>query len=212
MRIGMIIPSDEYSSRSCDPSGFTLVEFLVSALVLLILTSGVFTLLCEIQRTAGYQTEVQSVLNSTQIALQAAERYIRQAGNDPFGSGMPGITIVSATEVQLRSDLTGSLGAGNPDKGDPDGDIEDSGENVTLRYNDRTRSLEIVPQGGPAQIIAGNISALAFEYFDSYGNPTSVGGEVKKIAVTISGTSLLPNPQTGRIFGIRLSSEVKIQA
>ena len=54
--------------------------------------------------------------------MQTVEQYIRQAGNDPFCTGVAGIAIVSTEEIQIRSDLTGSAGPGNPDKGDPDGD------------------------------------------------------------------------------------------
>ncbi len=191
-------------------AGFTLTEFLISAVVLLVVSSAVLSLLSEMQRTASYQTEVHSVLCNTRIGMQIIERYVRQAGNDPMESGLPGIAVISESEVQVRSDLTGSSGAGDPDKGEPDGDMQDSGENVTIRYNERSRSLEIVPEGGSAQIVANNISGLFFEYFDSHGNPTTIGNEVRKIAVTISGSSSLPNPQTRQYFGVKLSSEVKI--
>ena len=40
-------------------------------------------------------------------------------------------------EIQIRSDLTGSAARVNPDKGDPDGDIGDSGESVAIRYNNQ---------------------------------------------------------------------------
>ncbi len=190
--------------------GFTLTEFMISTLILLVVASAVFGLLCEIQRAASYQTEVQSVLNNTRIAMQAIERCIRQAGNDPHGSSVAAITIISATEVQVRSDLTGSLGSGNPDKGDPDGDTNDSGENVTIRYNINSRSVEIVPDGGSAQIIAGYISGLTFQDYDAGGGLTSIGSDVRRITVVLSGASLLPNPQTHQIFGVRVSSDVRI--
>jgi Tfp pilus assembly protein PilW len=190
-----------------DEAGFSLTELLICALVLLAVTSAAFSIMSEIQRTAGHQAEMQSVLNNTRIAMQIIERYIRQAGNDPSASGLNGITIVSATEVQIHSDLTGSA-AGNPDKGDPDGDIDDSGENVTIRFNDKTHAIEIVPSGGPPQIIAGYISDLLFQYYDASGAITSVDCKVRKISVSISGTSTLPNPQTHRFFGVRLCSEV----
>jgi prepilin-type N-terminal cleavage/methylation domain-containing protein len=191
-------------------AGFTLMEFLISAVILLVVVSAVFTIMSEIQRTASYQAEVQSVLNNTRIAMQTIERYVRQAGNDPLGNGLCGLTIVSPTEVRIQSDLTGSLGPSSPDKGDPDGDTNDSGENVTIRYNSGTRSLEVVPNGGSAQIVAGYISGLSFSFYDAYGGITNVGSQVRKIAVSISGSSPLANPQTHQIFGVRLGSEIRI--
>jgi hypothetical protein len=191
-------------------SGFGLAEFLMSALILLITALSVFALLDDVQRSAGYQTEVQSVLNNTRLAVQTVGRYLRQAGNDPLGSGQSGITIISATEVLVKSDLTGSAGPTYPDKGDPDGDTLDSGESVTIRYNSRTRSLEIVPEGASAQVVASCISGLSFAYYDASGGLTTVGKDVRKIHVTISGASLLPDPVTRRSFGVRLSSDFQV--
>ncbi len=192
-------------------SGFGLVEFLVAALILLVTASAVFGMVTEVQRRALSQAEIQSVLDNTRIAMQTIGRYLRQAGNDPRNSGLAGITIVSATEVRILSDLTGSAGPRNPDKGDPDGDTSDSGENVILRYNGATRSLEIMPDGGSAQIIAGNISDLTFRYYDSGGATITAGSNVHKINVTISGTSLLPDPGTHKVFGVRLSSDFQVK-
>ena len=188
-------------------SGFGIAEFLISATILLITASSVFGLISEIQYKAGLQAEAQSVLENTQLAMQTVGRHLRQAGNDPQGSGIAGITIVSPTEVRIQSDLTGSAGQQHSDKGDPDGDINDSGENITIRYNSATRSLEIVPDGGSAQIVAGCISGLAFRYYDANGTVITAGSDVHRVNVTISGTSLLPDPQTHRIFGVQLSSD-----
>ena len=189
-------------------AGFALTEFLIAALILFIVASAVFELLAEIQRAAGYQAEVQSVLNNTRIAFQTVERIIRQAGNDPLQSGLCGIVIVSATEVRIRSDRTGSSGAG---KGDPDGDIDDSWEDITIRHNPASQSLEIVPHGGPAQIIANYISDFSMEYYDAQGNPTDSGNEVRRITVIISGSTLRPDPDTKEPFGVKLSETIRIR-
>jgi prepilin-type N-terminal cleavage/methylation domain-containing protein len=200
------------TEKSDSQSGFTLTEFMIAASILLVLSSAIFSMLTEIQHAGSYQAEVQFVLNNTRIAMQTVERYIRQAGNDPLGSGVAGITIVSAQEIQIRSDVTGSAGPGNPDKGDPDGDIDDSGESIAIRFNNRTRSLEIVTEGGAAQIIAGSISGLSFQFYDAGGNRTDASSDVRKIGISISGASLLPDPQTGKVFGVQINSEIQISA
>jgi type II secretory pathway pseudopilin PulG len=192
------------------PHGFALIELLISAVILLAVSGSVFSMLIEAQQTASYQSEVQAILSSTQIALQTIDRYIRQAGNDPLNSGVAGITIVSAQELRIQSDLKGSAGPSDPDKGDPDGDTNDSAEDVTIRYNSGTRSVEVVPNGGPAQIIASGISALSFTYYTAVGGTATTGSEVRRIGVSISGTSLLPNPRTRQIFGVQLSSDIQI--
>lgn len=188
-------------------AGFTLVEFLIASVILLIVASAVFKLLSEIQLITSYQAEVQSVLNNTRIAMQTVERYVRQAGNDPLKSGLSGITILSATEVQIRSDRTGSSGAG---KGDPDGDVDDPGENITIRYNKKSRSLEIVPHRGPAQIVANYISDFSMKYYSVEGDPTTSGNQVRRIAITISGSTLQPDPDTHQPFGVKLSRSIRV--
>jgi hypothetical protein len=142
--------------------------------------------------------------------MQIVGRYIRQAGNDPLDQGFIAITLIEPSRVGIASDITGSAGPGNPDKGDPDGDTLDSGEDVLIRYNGTTRSLEIVPKGGSAQVVAGYISGLSFQYYNSEGGLAATGNDVRKIKVTISGTSLLPDPDTHRNFGVRLSSAFQV--
>jgi type II secretory pathway pseudopilin PulG len=190
--------------------GFGLAEFLISTLVLLIAASSIFGLIYEVQRKSSYQSEVQAVLNNTRLAIQMVGRYVRQAGNDPTGSGISGISIVSPSEVRIIADLTGSESPSNPDKGDPDGDANDSNENVSIRYNPATRSLEIVPDGGPAQIVAGYISGLSFRFYDSTGAPATTGKNICRINVTISGSSPLADPETHIPFGIQLSSDFQV--
>jgi prepilin-type N-terminal cleavage/methylation domain-containing protein len=205
----IMLNASDKAVKGTKETGFTLVEFLICMAIFLLVTSAALAILSDIQRTAGYQTESYSVLHNTQIAMQTVERYIRQAGNDPFVTGFPGITIVNTAEVHIRSDLTGS-DRGNPDKGDPDGDTDDSNENVIIRFNSQSRTLEVVPNGGSPQIIAGYISDLQFQYYDKDGVPTMVGSDVRKITVKISGSSPTPNPQTHQFFGVTLCSEIRV--
>lgn len=193
-------------------SGFTLAEFLIVATVSLVISSSIFSMLFELQNAGSNQAEVQSVLGNAHSAMLTVERYIRQAGNDPLGIGVTGITIVSGEEIQVRSDLTGSAGPSNPDKGDPDGDVDDSGESVVIRYNSRTRSLEIVPEGGSAQIVAGFITGLAFQFYDSDGNLTSTSKDVRKVGITMSAAGVQPDQRTGKVFGMQIKSEIEIIA
>jgi hypothetical protein len=193
-------------------SGFGLAEFLMSSSIVLIAALSVFGMLNDVQRRAGYQTEVQSVLNNTRLAIQTVGRCLRQAGNDPLGAGQSGITIISATELRVKSDITGSAGPGDPDKGDPDGDTLDSGEDITIRYNSTTRSLEMVTESGAVQIVAGNISGISFQYFDESGGPAATGNDVRKVNVTVTGASVIPDPVTHRSFGVRLSSDFQVAA
>lgn len=202
--------------RSCGPcpavsgQGFSLVEFLLSTLILFVVAGAIFGLLAQTQRTASYQSEVQGVLENTRIAMETVERIIQQAGNDPSQTGFEGITITSATEVRVRSDLTGSGGLGSPDKGDPDGDTNDSGEDVTIRYNATARTIELIPAGGTATAIASNISAFDLQYLDPTGTATTVGNDVRRVTISLTGRASVPDPQTGQFFSLQLSGDVQL--
>ncbi len=192
-------------------SGFTLAEFLISSVILLLISSAVFSMLAQVQRAGSYQTEVQAVLENTRIAMDSIERVIRQAGNDPNGVGFAGVTIVSATDVHILSDLTGSEAAnGLPDKGDPDGDTVDAGEDVSIRYNPANQSIELAYNNGAPQPIANYITGLQMQYLDAAGSPTGVGADVRRIRVTLTGGSNLPDPQTGQVFSVQLVSDIQL--
>jgi len=191
---------------SSGSSGFSLIELLMATLILCILTASLFPLLNNFQREAAYRNETQAVIDNIRVAIETLEKYIRQAGNDPYGTGFQGIAVVSDQAVTIRADLKGSHGS---DKGDPNGDVSGSGETVTLRFNPANKSVEIVA-GGAAQIVCNNIGDLKFRYYDAEGNLTMDGSRVRRIAVTISGLADRPKPGTNEVFGIELEREIRI--
>lgn len=190
--------------------GFTVVEFLVSSAIVLVISGSIFGVLAQTERTAAYQMQVLEVLEDTRMALETIERILGQAGNDPYRIGFPAITIISPAEVRVQSDLTGSAGPGSPDKGDPDGDVDDANEDVTIRFDSGEQSIELVPAGTSAQPIASGITAFSLQYFDRNGNATDVGSDVTRIRVTITGASSYPDPQTGRVFSMQLGSDIQL--
>ena len=194
------------TGKTKNGAGFSLVELLMALLILGIMTTSLFPLLDDFQRETAYRSETQTVVDNIRVAIETLEKYIRQAGNDPYGTGLDGITIVSDRAVTVRSDLKGSHGS---DKGDPNGDVAGSDENITLRFNPANQSLEIV-SGGTAQIVCNRIGDLKFRYYDADGNLTTDGSRVRRIAVTISGLADRPNPVTRKTFGIEFEREIRI--
>ena len=187
-------------------NGFSLTELLIAMLILSLLTASLFPLLSDLQRETTYRSEIQAVFNNVRIAIETLEKYIRQAGNDPHGTGFHGVTIISDQAVMIRADLKGSLG---PGKGDPNGDVNGPDETVTLRYNPVNQSVEIVA-GGAAQIVCNRIGDLKFRYYDADGNITEDGSEVRRITITISGLADIPNHRSRQIFGIEFERDIGI--
>lgn len=172
-----------------DSDGFTLMEALIASTILLIISIPLFGSLNRIQKAATEQAEMQQIQDNVRMALQAVTRSVRQAGNDPYGTGFEAVSPVSATEIRVRSDMTGSQAPGSPNRGDPDGDIMDSGEDILIRYNDSRERLEMVRGSGTVQIVADHISGFALEYLDAQGKPAPDGTNVRSIRIKIIGTA-----------------------
>jgi Tfp pilus assembly protein PilW len=189
--------------------GFSLVEFMLSSLVLLVIAASAFGVLIQTERTADTQKEVQGVLDNARIAMETITRIIHQAGNDPKQSGFKGILIPSSSEIRVRTDFTGSAAPGSPDQGDPDGDAADTGEDVTIRYNSNERTIELVT-GNLTQSIAGNVSAFAMQYYDRSSVVTADCDLVTRVRVTFTVTSPFPDPQTGRTFSEQLTADIHV--
>ncbi len=188
--------------------GFSLLEFMLCSLIFLLVAGSVCGILSQTQRMASYQVEVQGVLEGTRYSLMTIERILQQAGNDPYRTGFPGISEMSATRVRVRADLTGLVCTGeplDPDRGDPDGDTMDSGEDVVINYDPAARTIQV-----NAQPVASNISAFALQYFDDSGGVTATGEQVTRIRVIITGQSTSADPQTGKVFGLQIASDVDL--
>jgi Tfp pilus assembly protein PilW len=178
-------------------SGFALTEFLISTVVILLLSAGVFNMLIDVQGTSGYQQEVLSVMENTRVAMSILERIVVQAGNNPRGVAFTPVTINGSSEVRICADLTGGS------QGDPDGDISDANEDITIRL--RSGAIELVDGANTVQTLAQFITALNLQYLDANGTVTTNGADVRTISVTISGASAVANPRTGHTFGQTLT-------
>jgi hypothetical protein len=187
-----------------EEGGLALAEFLISTAIVMTLSAGLFNMLTDAQSTSGYHTEVLGVTENTRVAMSTIGRFISQAGNNPLGAAITPVTITSATQVQLCADLTGSAGGG---QGDPDGDILDANENVTIRYSPNDRSIELVDGNGTVQTLANYISDFSLEYLDAGGNVTAIGANVRTIRVSISGSSTAANPRTKKTFGFTIAGD-----
>jgi type II secretory pathway pseudopilin PulG len=198
------------SIRAGDPAAFSLIEFMIATMITLVAAGALFALLAHTQRAAFTQADMQEVMDDARIAMDLVARFVRHSANDPHHAGFEGITIISATEVRLRSDITGSAGTSDPDKGDPDGDTNDAYEDVRIRFNPADRTIDVIPEGGSAQAIASRISAFELRYLDAGGHETSIGSEVRRIRVTITGTGSLPAPVTGLCFSMQIACDVRV--
>jgi Tfp pilus assembly protein PilV len=188
--------------------GFSLAEFLISSAILMIVAGSVFGLLSQTQRSASFQVEMQNVMENTRFAMMTLERILQQAGNDPLETGFQGISEIGSAQVRVQADLTGSGSSATPaepDKGDPDGDTTDAGEDVTISYDADGHEIEL--NGQP---IVSNIYGFDLQYYDKNGATTGIPDSVTKMRATITGQSSARDPQTGTYFSMQLGSDIKL--
>jgi hypothetical protein len=194
-----------------DEQGFGMAEMLIASALLVLIGGAALGLLGQVEQIASSQTDLQSVLQSGLVSLDLLGRILRQSGNDPCNAGIRGLSSAAANETRVCSDVTGSAAPGDPDKGDPDGDTDDSYEDVVIRYDQSADTVQLVTVGGGVQTVAENISALALEFFDPSGTPVGPGPDASRARITLTSTSRTVSPRTRRPFSLRISSEVQLE-
>jgi len=218
-----------------------LVEMLLSCAILVIMGGAIFTLSNQSQRSYQSQQDLTEVVQAARIAMDRITTYIRQAGNDPeeiFATYPPGlgipfghgvglgshegifpIEVSSPQYIQINSDITGSVGLGDPKTwtGDPDGFLLTLNERVFVRYDSVTRNLylDIEGLGGSGEeLFVENISSFGFTFYDLAGteitDPGNNESEIARVHVQLTAESKDPDPQTGQVQTITLESEVML--
>ncbi len=170
--------------------GFSLLEALVVASLLVVVSGGVLHIMYQGQKTFRSQNEMNRVSEQARIAMDVIVRYLRQAGNDPFDymkdGGVPAVQILGSGEMLVNSDVTGSVASatGNPKEatGDPDGALDSIHEQVRFRHDPSTRQL-FMDVGYGETVLSNGVLVLAFEYYDNAGQMTSNSSQVAQVKV-----------------------------
>ncbi len=160
------------SGIQCD-QGLTLIELMVVLVLALLLMATTF-LVYQIQHKTGQeQNQVSMMQQDIRAAMEMITRDIQMAGCDPSMGQIGGILEEGSNAITLEMDITGA-------GGEPDGDANDSGENVrySLSANTIIRS-DNQPAPGNNSIIAYNIDNLSFIY------NTDGAGDIDSVSVTI---------------------------
>lgn len=191
--------------------GFSLPETLIASCLVALIGAAAFGMLGDLQQTASIQADMQSALEGTIVSLDMVGRFLRQAGNDPRAMSFTGIAAFAVDQIRVRADCTGSAAPGNPDKGDADGDTDDAYEDIVIRRDRNADTIVLVTAGGGAQTVAENISGLALQFFDSFGNETISGSGAARARITVNGSCRTIDPRTRRPPGLRLSCDILLQ-
>ena len=180
-------------------SGFTLMELLVSmsiGMVVLAALAKTFTVQSR-QNTA--EEQVAQMQGNARAALDLMVREIQMAKYNPAGTAFSsayGVTY-SASQLEVKADMDG-----NGTISTSSGSVEDIIYARDAVNNYITRQLG----SGTAEIVADNITAFTFAYYDANGSAvTSSGnsGNIRKVTINITARTAKPDPSYTSNSGYR---------
>lgn len=161
-------------------NGFTLIELLVAIAIFSIVTALVVNSRSEQQEQHITQLQAVEMQQSARAVLLLMKQELRMAGFNPlsqsYGEGVDTADDTTITFSSVSSD-TGGLDTITYTwvDGDGDGDFD-----ITKSEN-----------GGAAQVIAENITAFSFDFFDGVGNqllpePVATPSNIRSVQITLT--------------------------
>jgi len=180
-------------------SGFTLMELLVSmsiGMVVLAALAKTFTVQSR-QNTA--EEQVAQMQGNARAALDLMVREIQMAKYNPAGTAFSsayGVTY-SASQLEVKADMDG-----NGTISTSSGSVEDIIYARDAANNYITRKLG----AGIAEIVADNITAFTFAYYDANGSAVTSSansGNIRKVTINITARTAKPDPSYTSNSGYR---------
>ena len=173
--------------------GFTLIELMISmaiGLVILSAIAGTFTLQT---RQNNAEEQLGQLQQNVRAALDLMIREIQMAKYDPAASAFPagtyGVTY-SASQLQIKADMDAN--------GTLDTASSGSVENIIYAYdNANLRITRQLGSSGTAQILADNVTAFTFGYYDANGSAVTSSansGNIRKVTLSITARTAKPDP------------------
>ena len=155
------------TKKAIAKSGFSLIEVMVAMTVAIVVIAVVMGAMVSQQKNHVTQESLIDMQQGLRAALEVVGSELKMAGYDPTGTAGSTIVLADTADLQFQIDRNG------------DGDW-DAGEVIRLALtNDANRDgiADGTPcdlgrglDGGALQVLAENIDALNFVYFDSNGN------------------------------------------
>ena len=173
-------------------AGFTLIELLVSMAIGLAVIAGVAGTFTAQTRQNNAEEQIAQMQQNVRGALDLMVREIQMAKYNPagttaFSSGY-GVTY-NASQLEVKADIDG------------DGVINTSSGSVEdIVYAHDGTNLYITRKLGPsgtAEIVADNITAFTFNYYDANGSAVTSSansGNIRKVTVNITARTAKPDP------------------
>jgi type IV pilus assembly protein PilW len=188
--------------KSWASSGFTLMELLVAMTISLVVLASVTKTFTVQTRQNSAEEQIAQMQQNVRGALDLIVREVQMAKYDPAGTAFPagtyGVTY-SASQLQIKADMDSS--------GALDTATSGSVENIIYAWD--SANLRITRQlgsGGTAQIVADNVTAFTFAYYDANGSAVTSSansGNIRKVTIAITARTGKPDPSYPSNSGYR---------
>jgi len=176
------------------------MELLVSMSIGLVVLAAVAKTFTVQSRQNTAEEQIAQMQQNARAALDLMVREIQMAKYNPAGSAFAsayGVTY-SASQLEVKADMNG------------DGSISTSSGSVEdIIYAHDNTNLQITRKlgsGGTADIVADNITAFTFSYYDANGSAVTSSansGNIRKVTVSITARTAKPDPSFTSNSGYR---------
>lgn len=163
-----------------EESGFTLVELMVTMMMMLVVMFALYSIFDMSLRVFGFGNDKTEATENARLGLERMEREIRAAyPQDKAGVGgtVDEALITSAisnpaTEITFGNDLNGNR-------------LVDPNEVITYRRGDDPTTL-VRENNGTPQPVVEFVDGLTFEYLDRYGATTTIEQNVFVVRISLT--------------------------
>lgn len=157
--------------------GFTLTELMVAMGIAMGVMAAVTTTFMAQTRFYNAQEQVNEMEQNARGALDIITRELKMAGYKPNGGTFAGITY-STSQLRIQADLLGD-----------DGLTTATNEDIIYSYDSTNK--QILRSG---QVLADNITAFTFSYYDANGASTSTSANVRQVKIDVTAQTAKPDP------------------
>lgn len=168
--------------------GVTLIELMIALAMFSMLVSVIYSAYKSQLSSHITQRRVVDMQQNIRGALAIMEQDIRLAGWPSDGTADTGVISAGPNAITVAMDLRS---CNTCPEGEPDGDVDDAQETVQYYLSNAPTNLMRRAGAQVPQILATNIDAIAFIYYDADGNSlgSNVSGgdlnNIKTVQVTL---------------------------
>jgi type IV pilus assembly protein PilW len=171
-------------SKLRNVTGFTLTELTVAMGIGMVVLAAVTTTFMAQAKFYNAQEQINEMQQNARGALDVITRELKMAGYKPNGGAFDGVTY-SASQLLMQADL------------DSSGTITNSStanEQITYAYDSVNKQITRKMGSGTAEVLADNITAFAFSYYDGNGAATTTSANIRQVKVDITAKTAKPDP------------------